>query len=191
MTVKHDVHTDALDTLGSIIGDAEQRDAIHLAVEPMVAVEMLRPGQDVGLLPGGAGASDQPVGIVDPFLKRAVMPGEKFWLIVYPRQIRSLRHVWTHPAFDDVAVAAKPAVSASEQWIRNFADRFPVHYETLMEGARDWVASQQRGGWGEYLSLGGLFEGESVPDEFWPHYEAVTGERVSPDHRGSFFTCSC
>ena len=30
-------HTDALDTLGSVITEHEKRDAIHLAVEPAVA----------------------------------------------------------------------------------------------------------------------------------------------------------
>lgn len=34
---KHTTHTDALDTLGSIIGPDEKRDAIHLAVFPVYA----------------------------------------------------------------------------------------------------------------------------------------------------------
>lgn len=49
---KRTVTTDALETLGSIIGPDEKRDAIHLAVEPAVAAERLYPGQDVGLLDG-------------------------------------------------------------------------------------------------------------------------------------------
>jgi hypothetical protein len=84
-----------------------------------------------------------------------------------------------------------PQYSESEQWIRNFANRVSLHYDVLMEGAADWVRSKQAGEWGDYLCFGGLLEGESVPDEFWTHYEAVTGEKVEEDHRGSFFTCSC
>ncbi len=48
MSEDRSVHTDALHTLGSIIGESEKRDAIHLAVEPVVAGERLTPGQNVG-----------------------------------------------------------------------------------------------------------------------------------------------
>ena len=44
---KRTVATDALLTLGTIIGPAEKRDAIHLAVEPVIAGEKLRPGDHV------------------------------------------------------------------------------------------------------------------------------------------------
>lgn len=191
---KRSVATDALETLGMIISENEKRDAIHLAVEPVIAAHAMCAGADVGLMPDGRASElvDTKLGIVDPFLKDGVVAGERFWLVVYPRKITSLRHVWEHPAFPappDVTLA--PRYSESEQWIRNFADRVSLHYEVLMDGAREWVDSKKRGQWGEYLCFGGLLEGESVPDEFWPHYEAVTGEKVEEDHRGSFFTCSC
>jgi hypothetical protein len=41
---KRTVHTDALETLGNIIGPQEKRDAIHLAVCPVIAQEQLLPG---------------------------------------------------------------------------------------------------------------------------------------------------
>ena len=44
------VTTDALETLGSLITPAEGRDAIHLAVENVVAAMSLRPGEDVGFI---------------------------------------------------------------------------------------------------------------------------------------------
>ncbi|MFM0044072.1 hypothetical protein [Paraburkholderia sediminicola] len=191
---KRSVATDALETLGTIISENEKRDAIHLAVEPVIAAHLLQPGDDVGLLPDGTASTDgvKLVGIVDPFLKEPVGEGEHFWLVVYPRQITSLRHVWEHPDFPvSIDAAPAPQYSASEQWIRNFADSVSLHYDVLMEGAHDWVDSRKRGSWGEYLCFGGLLEGESVPDEFWPHYEVVTGQKVGEDHRGSFFTCSC
>jgi hypothetical protein len=191
---KRSVATDALETLGTIISDDEKRDAIHLAVEPVVAGESLRAGDHIALRGGVAirAARDYGLGIVDPFLSVDVKAGERFWLVVYPRQITSLRHVWEHPAFPaspDVTLA--PRYSESEQWIRDFAARIPLDYGVLMDGARMWVDSQKRGQWGGYLCFDGLLEGESVPDEFWPHYEAVTGEKVEEGHRGSFFTCSC
>jgi hypothetical protein len=192
---KRSPHTDALDTLGSIIDDKQARDAIHLAVEPVVAAEHLMPGQDVGFVEGGVGRSPSPVGIVDPFLKAPVLKGERFWLVVYPRQITSLRHVWTHPAFSEAEVSASALSSepeaVSRRWIEAFAASIPLDCETLLSGADDYVADQKRGGHGEYLCFGGLLEGESVPDEFWPHYEIVRGVKVEEDHRGSFFSCSC
>lgn len=188
------VTTDALETLGSIISEKEKRDAIHLAVEPVIAAHLLQPGDDVGLLPDGSATTEgvKFLGIVDPFLKEPVAEGERFWLVVYPRQITSLRHVWEHPLFPASGeTTAAPQYSASEQWIRRFADRVSLHYGVLMEGAADWVRSKEGGGWGEYLCFGGLLEGESVPDEFWTHYDAVTGNVTPEDKRGSFFTCSC
>lgn len=102
-------HTDALATLGTILKPGEKRDAIHLGVEPCIAKETLKPGAHVGFWEDGKcvnvfegiPCSPKPVGIVDPFLEKPVLPGESFWLIVYPRQITSLRHVWEHPDFPD------------------------------------------------------------------------------------------
>lgn len=101
---KRSVHTDALATLGTIIDETAKRDAIHIAVEPAIAAEKLFPGQDVGLNVDGkgrAGRCDNPVGIVDPYLRNFVTEGQRFWLLVYPRQITSLRHVWSHPNFPE------------------------------------------------------------------------------------------
>lgn len=190
---KRKVTTDALETLGTIIGNGEARDAIHLAVEPVEAGVKLAVGAHVHLRDGKAYATSpgEGVGIVDPFLMDAVKKGERFWLVVYPRQITSLRHVWTHPAFPAAEVSTAPKYSASEQWIRDFADRVSLHYDVLMEGAAEWVRTNDGKWGGEYLCFGGLLEGVSVPDEFWDHYDAVTGKTTPETHRGSFFTCSC
>ncbi len=103
MSDKRTVATDALETLGTIIDETASRDAIHLAVEPVIAGELLHPGQKVFASKGIAIiATKYALGIVDPFLKQDVLPGQRFWLVVNPGQITSLRHVWTHPHFDDV-----------------------------------------------------------------------------------------
>jgi len=100
---KRSPHTDALETLGMIHFKPEARDAIHLAVEPVEAGENLGVGFDVGIGADGkayrAVPGIKPLGIVDPFLPQPVGKGERFWLVVYPRMITSLRHVWEHPAF--------------------------------------------------------------------------------------------
>jgi len=99
---KRSVATDALETLGTIISSKEKRDAIHLAVENAVAAHTLYAGQDVGLEEGKATIhAAKLLGIVDPFVKGPIHTGQRFWLVVYPRQIHSLRHVWTHPDFPE------------------------------------------------------------------------------------------
>jgi hypothetical protein len=193
MSDKRSVSTDALETLGTApISDDSGRDAIHLAVEPVIAAERLKPGQDVGLLGGGkAGRSTNPVGIVDPFLKKTIKPGEKFWLVVYPRQITSLRHVWTHPSFEEVPISeadkeqaqkvAERLTGSHEKWLRDFcANADCPGYEEVMEAAAHSD--------GEYIHFGTDAHGE-IPDEFWDHYEIVTGKKVK--QRATYFSCSC
>lgn len=180
---KRSVHTDALETLGFKIGPNEHRDAIHLAVEPVVAAHDLQPGQHVGFVVGGVGVSDKPLGIVDPFIEGTVKKGERFWLLVYPRQITSLRHVWAHPAFSQIE-EGKAAPSDSEMFIRNVARSIGVGYEELMDHARDYIHT------GDSWCEGGRFEGESLPEDFWGHFETVTGLKES-GKGWSFFSCSC
>ena len=103
---KRTPHTDALETLGTIHTQDEFRDAIHLAVEQVVAGEDLRVGEHITYVNGKAFSlrkGEESIGIVDPFLDRMVKEGERFWLVVKPRLITSLRHVWSHPAFPDEA----------------------------------------------------------------------------------------
>lgn len=86
--------------LGQLPGKNDMRDAIHIAIAPVVAGKMLQPGQHVGLLPDGRfGNTSETIGIVDPFLLNSVEEGQTFWLCLYPYSITSLRHVWTHPTF--------------------------------------------------------------------------------------------
>jgi len=89
--------------LGKFITDGDRRrDAIHIAVAPVTAAAALTPGQHVGLVGDDTeqvGPADNCIGIVDPFLQRAVEPGQRFWLFLYPNTVTSLRHYWTHPDF--------------------------------------------------------------------------------------------
>lgn len=194
---KRTVTTDALETLGTIISENEKRDAIHLAVDNAIAAHTLRPGEDVGFLPDGtAGTCEKPLGIVDPFLKNAVKKGERFWLVVYPRKITSLRHVWEHPDFqmaEDKPI--KPSLDLrknSIEWLQAEASKLGVYdYEELLVHAEYYLMDKGNGGYGEYWSQGDRFEGESIPDEFWDHYEIVTGKYAPKEHRGSFLSCAC
>lgn len=194
---KRSVATDALETLGTIIDKTAGRDAIHLAVEPVVAAQKLYPGQDVGFVEGGAGPCDSPLGIVDPFLKGPVFPGQRFWLIVYPRQITSLRHVWSHPAFPDEQPTADQK-ERSERWLRNFCDNADCpDYEIVVAIAAGLpvpeVGDYGKAGenCGDYLLIRGRDAHGDIPPEFWDHVEVVTGKKIDPDYRASYFSCTC
>ena len=87
-------------SLGKLITTQRGRDAVHVAVIPVTAAQTLMPGSHVGLWEDGrVGDSENPVGIIDPFLKEAVRQGQRCWLFLYPGTITGLRHVWQHPAF--------------------------------------------------------------------------------------------
>jgi hypothetical protein len=189
---KRSVHTDALATLGTIIDDTQARDAIHLAVEPVIAAHLLQPGDDVGLLPDGSATTDgvKLLGIVDPFLKEPVGEGERFWLVVYPRQITSLRHVWEHadfPASDETKVVAR-SKDESEKWLRDFIDGADCPgYETVIAAALD-----NSGSWDpEYLHFRDRDAHGDIPPEFWDHLEVVTGRTIPQESRAKYFSCAC
>lgn len=179
---------DALETLGTIIHPGESRDAIHLAVLPIEAAQLLRPGQHVGIHEGKASALSTNVGIVDPFLNEAVKAGQHFWLMVYPRQITSLRHVWTHPSIADSELPQSDNKIESEQWLRDFAASADCpDYHTLVAAAINNYDSWNS----DYLHFYGSDAHGEIPPEFWEHVEIVTGEEIESNRRATYFSCSC
>ena len=102
--------------LGQLCDETSRRDAIHVAIIPVVAGEFLMVGQRIGIGRGDgkaypAASLDNDLGIVDPFLKANVKRGETFYLCLYPQTVTSLRHNWTHPAFEDEETKAKNLVA--------------------------------------------------------------------------------
>ena len=63
------------ETPGTTTNDAAGRDAIHLAVEPMIVRTSFGLANMSARTAKGKGVSDAPVGIVDPFLKNAKSEG--------------------------------------------------------------------------------------------------------------------
>lgn len=199
---KRKVSTDALETLGTIIGPDEKRDAIHLAVVPIKARMILRAGDNVN----AEGLKERPyVGIVDPFLKAPVDIGEWFWLVIYPRQITSLRHVWSHPAFPEEVTEVYPKFRSTKEesqlWLQAWlhsADSGGLSYEGLLnlactgsaQGSND--PNDDYCGWSldsEYLTSYGRDAGGEIPPEVWDHVENVIGQKVYG--RPTYFSCSC
>lgn len=176
--------------LGSEPPKSAQRDAIHIAVVPAVTDVPLSVGQAVGIVDGKIVPVSQgvaAVGIVDPFLRGGrgydgdvgVYAGERFWLLLYPGTITSLRHEWQHPAFPLPEGDAR----MSELYLRERADRYDISFEELVSGA---VSGD-----------GGCFGSDDGPEwtrgaEFWQHMSIYTGKIFSSDHvESTSFHCSC
>lgn len=185
---------DVPEWLGKIIpADAVVgRDAFHIACAPVVAGCKLSPGERVELHEGKAVEDNGlAIGIVDPLLEQDVWPGERCWLLLFPGTITGLRHVWSHPSFDakvpEDAIHPPSVVSSSRKWLENIAPQFDVDYDELMRIAEayqtcgDIVTEQGSDGWRDTFY--------SVDEEFWRHYEIVTGKKVKDT--GSPFSCSC
>ena len=178
----------ALDSLGTFLQSDPGRDAIHLATYAVTAAGRLNPGQHIGFVDGGVGANAKELlGIVDPFLAGSVFPGQMFWMVLYPRTITSLRHVWTHPAFSgetpDTPVSSK---EASEAWLRDFISTAGCpSYETVIAAAVDGTNA-----WDEdYMHFNDQDAHGEIPAEFWGHVEMVTGKTITL--RPKYFSCAC
>jgi hypothetical protein len=178
---------DTLRSLGKLLAEGQgERDAVHIAIVPVVANEELKVGAAVGFVAdtGRVGPSDHPVGIVDPFLQELwVQPGQRFWLYLTPGSITSLRHDWAHPAFPSREVTVAPGEAAeSENWLRDFAREHRMTYEETVEGAAS----------GNGACMWGDRKEDAQTDEFWRHVENVTGKRFDTGHReNTFFSCRC
>lgn len=175
--------------IGQLLDLQAVRDAVHFPIAPAYAAERLKPGQHIGLSPDGTAVKKSPsecVGIVDPFLKDPVKPGERFYLFVYQQTVTDLRHAWTHPKIpaESPKLEPKPNADAVAR-LEDFADNIGLSYQELLDAADSFV----RGG--NYLCEGGRWEGQGMPDTFWDDFQLVTGTEVAGDKRWSFFSCSC
>jgi hypothetical protein len=151
-------------------------------------------GEHIGLLPDGTAGLNPPfIGVVDPFLPRRVQAGETFWMFLKPGTITSLRHEWTHPAFEVTKIKpAPPDKSASEKWMRAWAMRHMSYdyYGDLEGGTLDEdsaYANAIRAG--ENMSVGCYEDArDHIDNEWWGHWEAITGKTGD---REAYFSCAC
>jgi len=170
-----------------------ERDAVHVAFFCGIAEHHIRPGKHVGLKGGKVSMfCDDMIGITDPFRRTEVRPGEKVIVCLYPGTVQGMRHHWQHSAVPDIAqefkeLHEKPQKAASVAWIKAQCEDLGVTYDELMDPACEIVN-------GDYIR-NSLNESSrdhwySIEDEFWKHYELVTGRSVPTRLRGGF-TCSC
>ena len=80
------------------------RDAVHFAVLPVESKALrLFPGQFVkisGVYPYVEVTHENDpdyLGVVDPFYRKQINHGERFWIIMRPGSTQNLRHAWDHP----------------------------------------------------------------------------------------------
>lgn len=92
-------------------------------------------------------------------------------------------------------MADKPFVSPtrmaiSTQWMNNLAHNLDTDFQTLIDGGKEFI--DNNGGFCMvHPEDGGRWEGESLPEEYWYHFQIITGQRCDPSKRWSFLSCSC
>lgn len=182
---------DTILLLGKLVEPEQGRDAIHIAVTPVISASDLALAPAQGLVLATADDPEQviaardakPIGIVDPFLDGYVLKGQRFWMFLMPATITSLRHVWTHPAFPPEGQIADADADRSEDWLREFIDTHDApSYRTLIAAA---LSNDND----DFLFIGGEDARGEIPSEVWHHIEVVTGQKIK--HRPSHFSCSC
>lgn len=197
--------------LGATPPENAERDAIHVAVVPMVAGQTLQPGQRVELFTRKTALATRGVGvgIVDPFRDCAVMCGERFWLLLHPNTVTGMRHHWSHPSFPDekadwrteseASATVQSAVAYSpiepigtrdehEAWLRKYAENLNCYSDP--NNAFEQMIKDLRQGrmHASGSSLHGLYELDDA-DELRFHAEQYLGMRI--DWEQFSFSCSC
>lgn len=203
-------HDKTTPKIGTILKTEEQRDAIHIAVAPVICGDdYMYAGQWIGLKHNSSeivvsrepSYGFTPIGIVDPFLSRdvTIKRGDRFYMFLIPQTITSLRHEWAHPAFgsqpsskrgDEMfAVTERKEVVEAENWLHDFADKWHFNYEEMISGAQEdngYVTARGR----DLHSASELGEGDERM--FWNCIEKVTGKKFDTQHKENFgWSCSC
>ena len=175
-----------------------QRDALHVAVAPVVARMELKPGDRVN---EAGELSTHPVGIVDPFLEQPVKFGETFWLCLFPQTVTGMRHHWLHPSFPNPSFP-NPSFPFTEEestaWLKEFAKERDLNYSEMILAAThkhvDSFPLKDSAGLstyndGKHLHFSGSDAYGEIPTEFWDHIENLTGKPCTM--RAKYFSCSC
>lgn len=185
--------SDTLQLLGRILHGKHERDAVHIAVAPVVAGGQIYRSAYIGLNAEGRAimvSQESSVGISDPFLIDMIEEGQQFFVYLTPGSITSLVHHWAHPKFPLVdQFLPRPS---SVAWLENYAEEIGETFQDLMSAAETWLKD------GEYwvggppgMEFGSNLESIQLPEAFWTHYQLATGKTVPESKQESFFTCVC
>ena len=175
-------------------GKMPERDAIHVAVIPLMAGESyMRSGEKVRLsleshnvaMNGDYGNH---IGVIDPFMEGSSLnEGDWFWCFLKPGTVTGMRHHWQHPSFEGF----EPPTNDHELWLRQFCDKWNFNFQELIE---EGIGSASSCGWvtakGHDLHSGAEL-GEDL-ELFWMHLEGYTGKEIPDDRRQNLeWDCSC
>lgn len=179
--------------LGEIPKNDADRDAVHVAIVPIVTGEDLKPGTPVRVQNGIAYRSHiNPIGIIDPFLSHTAYKGYRVYLCLYPNSVIGMRHHWQCPQFDFCVEQKEYTQDKKEakEWIEGFCDRWSLDYSSLISEATS--SNDYR-----YVVADGqdLHSREELGDEyyeFWKQLEILTGQTFTEKHKkGLGWSCSC
>lgn len=185
---------DPIKTIGTLLKGIEQRDAIHIAILPAMAVEDLSPGDAVRIVHGTKDQirrvpMEDSTGVVDPFLNTWITKGSWVWVFLHPNSITSIRHEWTHPTVDE---HHRPA-SFSETWLRGFADKWNFDYNDMIT----YASNPSKGTRSNFITARGrdlhsATELGADHELFWLHLEQLTKQKFDEKHIKNFiWSCSC
>lgn len=171
--------------LGEQPNEGQERDAIHVAVAPYKASEMLRPGQRVGIISEGvAGPCTDVMGIVDPYLTDVVPKGQLFWLCLLPGLVSGMRHHWV---VEGISNGLVDGISKEEAkaWLKEQLDPLGVDFDELVYG--DHV---QGGYTMSYKNEEAQDHWYEIQDDYWKYREIFIGTKVEEGMKGGF-SCLC
>lgn len=175
-----------------------QKDAIHIAVVPLIAGERLYKGHKIKLKFNTDNVAldasydeENAFGIVDPFLDEySVEAGQEFYGLVFPGTVTGMRHEWQHPKFG----IAKRELDEHEAWIRDFCDRWKFDYDELISTA---LSKSDNSEYDRYIVAQGrdLHSREELGEDhdlFWGHLEGMMSKKFDAEHRkGMGWSCTC
>lgn len=115
--------------------EAGQKDAVHVAIVSVRADGPVDAGSRVKINEHGEGKSvgyhnKDFDGIADPFMKDSVVAGQFFWMLIDPKEIGEVAHVWEHPKHQFTAPTREVRRNT---YLEGYAKDLGLTYEQLFE----------------------------------------------------------
>ena len=190
--------------LGTVPTEKDSRDAIHVAVLPVIAKGNLHPGQFIEVYTKdkkhyarvAVQSQNSTHGICDPFRTGVIYDGVFFWAIMLPGTITDMRHHWTHACIEEeqdiVEHRIEHEAGVAEAWMRDFADDIGLSYEQVLIAGDHYSEGEI---WGGYT-----FD-HDTPDRcyedaglYWGAWSAIRGKPIPEDEKedpSPPFSCAC